>query len=93
MVVLWNLPTSERNFILHQSVFQIVLPSLLSPLPSPSSFSLPFSPSLSLQELNIDSDEVERLLVSCILDSTIHGRIDQVKQILELDQVLQDSAR
>ena len=31
--------------------------------------------------------------MSCILDNTIHGRIDQVKQILELDQVLQDSAR
>lgn len=36
---------------------------------------------------------MESLLVSCILDNTIHGRIDQVQQILELDQVLQDSAR
>jgi len=46
-----------------------------------------------VQELNIDSEEVESLLVSCILDNTIHGRIDQVQQILEVDQVLQDSAR
>lgn len=45
------------------------------------------------KELNIDSVEVERLLVSCILDNTVRGRIDQVQQILELDQVLQDSAR
>ncbi|KAH7980525.1 hypothetical protein HPB49_016877 [Dermacentor silvarum] len=30
------------------------------------------------KELNIDSSEVENLLVSCILDSIIQGRIDQV---------------
>jgi len=30
------------------------------------------------KELNIDVSEVESLLVSCILDNTIHGRIDQV---------------
>lgn len=30
------------------------------------------------KELNIDVSEVESLLVSCILDSTIRGRIDQV---------------
>ena len=29
-------------------------------------------------ELNIDPSDVESLLVSCILDSTIYGRIDQV---------------
>ena len=29
-------------------------------------------------ELNIESGDVESLLVSCILDSTISGRIDQV---------------
>ena len=29
-------------------------------------------------ELNIDPTDVESLLVSCILDSTIYGRIDQV---------------
>lgn len=29
-------------------------------------------------ELNIDPAEVEMLLISCILDSTINGRIDQV---------------
>ncbi|KAF5283164.1 hypothetical protein FQR65_LT02676 [Abscondita terminalis] len=37
-------------------------------------------------ELNIDVTEVENLLVSCILDSTIHGRIDQVNQVLLLDR-------
>ena len=46
-----------------------------------------------LQELNIDAEEVESLLVACILDSTVHGRIDQVNQILELDQEPQGSAR
>ena len=46
-----------------------------------------------LQELNIDAEEVESLLVSCILDRTIHGRIDQVSQILELDEEHQGSAR
>ena len=29
-------------------------------------------------ELNIESADVESLLVSCILDTTINGRIDQV---------------
>ncbi|XP_002732800.2 COP9 signalosome complex subunit 2 [Saccoglossus kowalevskii] len=38
------------------------------------------------RELNIDVNEVESLLVSCILDNTIQGRIDQVNQLLELDQ-------
>ncbi|KAJ9589284.1 hypothetical protein L9F63_017529, partial [Diploptera punctata] len=38
------------------------------------------------KELNIDACEVESLLVSCILDSTIRGRIDQVNQVLELDK-------
>lgn len=37
------------------------------------------------RELNIPSAEVESLLVSCILDNTINGRIDQVKQVLELN--------
>ncbi len=46
-----------------------------------------------LQELNIDGEEVESLLVSCILDNSVNGRIDQVKQILELDQEAQGSAR
>ena len=48
---------------------------------------------IHLQELNIDAEEVESLLVACILDSTVHGRIDQVNQILELDQEPQGSAR
>lgn len=34
------------------------------------------------KELNIDVSEVESLLVSCILDNTIHGRIDQVTTII-----------
>jgi COP9 signalosome complex subunit 2 len=33
-------------------------------------------------ELNIETGDVESLLVSCILDSTISGRIDQVEDIL-----------
>ncbi|XP_064621028.1 COP9 signalosome complex subunit 2 isoform X2 [Lineus longissimus] len=41
------------------------------------------------KELNIDVTEVENLLVSCILDSTIQGRIDQVNQVLELDRQTQ----
>uniref|UniRef100_H2YYA9 COP9 signalosome complex subunit 2 n=1 Tax=Ciona savignyi TaxID=51511 RepID=H2YYA9_CIOSA len=38
------------------------------------------------KELNIDTDEVENLLVSCILDGTIQGRIDQIEQVLVIDQ-------
>ncbi|KAE8748229.1 alien [Frankliniella occidentalis] len=38
------------------------------------------------KELNIDVTDVECLLVSCILDNTIQGRIDQVNQVLELSQ-------
>eukprot|EP00794_Sanderia_malayensis_P009733 gene9733-10727_t len=45
------------------------------------------------KELNIDTDEVESLLVQCILDSTIQGRIDQVNQLLELDKTSIESAR
>jgi len=37
------------------------------------------------QELNIDENEVENLLVICILDNSIVGRIDQVNQVLELE--------
>ncbi|CAO1372730.1 unnamed protein product [Diamesa hyperborea] len=37
-------------------------------------------------ELNIEPAEVESLLVSCILDNTIQGRIDQVNQVLELEK-------
>ena len=33
-------------------------------------------------ELNIDPTDVESLLVSCILDSTINGRIDQVSEVI-----------
>lgn len=36
------------------------------------------------KELNIEPAEVENLLVSCILDNAIMGRIDQVNQVLEL---------
>lgn len=45
------------------------------------------------KELNIDTEEVESLLVSCILDNTIHGRIDQVNQLLELDRTGQSVER
>ena len=45
------------------------------------------------QELGIDVAEVEALLVSCILDNSINGRIDQVNQIMELDQEPQGGAR
>jgi len=38
------------------------------------------------QELNIPMDDVESLLISCILDQTITGKIDQVNHVLELDQ-------
>jgi len=44
-------------------------------------------------ELNIESADVESLLVSCILDNTISGRIDQVAGVLELDQSSEGSAR
>jgi len=37
-------------------------------------------------ELNIELADVESLLVSCILDDTINGRIDQVGGLLELDR-------
>jgi COP9 signalosome complex subunit 2 len=38
------------------------------------------------QELNVDIDDIENLLISCILDQTIQGKIDQVNHVLELDQ-------
>lgn len=36
------------------------------------------------KELSLDIAEVEALLVSCILDKSIEGRIDQINQVLEL---------
>uniref|UniRef100_A0AAZ3Q6Y7 COP9 signalosome complex subunit 2 n=1 Tax=Oncorhynchus tshawytscha TaxID=74940 RepID=A0AAZ3Q6Y7_ONCTS len=45
------------------------------------------------KELNIDVCDVESLLVQCILDSTINGRIDQVNQLLELDHQKRNGAR
>jgi len=44
-------------------------------------------------ELNIEAQDVESLLVSCILDSTISGRIDQVSGVLELSSGSEGSAR
>ncbi|KAJ8943976.1 hypothetical protein NQ318_013557 [Aromia moschata] len=44
-------------------------------------------------ELNIDVSEVESLLVSCILDNTIQGRIDQVNQVLFLERATVNTAR
>ncbi|CAF1142557.1 unnamed protein product [Adineta steineri] len=37
-------------------------------------------------ELNISIDDVENLLITCILDQTIQGKIDQINNILEIDQ-------
>ncbi|CAG0890637.1 unnamed protein product [Darwinula stevensoni] len=45
------------------------------------------------QQLNIDAGDVESLLVSCILDNSISGRIDQVNQVLQLDSQKQSNAR
>merc|ERR1711915_1111900 len=45
------------------------------------------------KELNIDTNEVESLLVQCILDNTVHGRIDQENQLLELERMTAGSAR
>jgi len=44
-------------------------------------------------ELNIDPHDVESLLVSCILDDTITGRIDQVTGVLELDKGREGTSR
>lgn len=38
------------------------------------------------QELKIPPEEVESLLVSCILDGTIKGRINQIEQVLVIDE-------
>ncbi|KAH8356826.1 COP9 signalosome complex subunit 2 [Drosophila serrata] len=43
--------------------------------------------------LNIEPAEVESLLVSCILDDTIKGRIDQVNQVLQLDKINSSASR
>ncbi|KAJ2940700.1 hypothetical protein O0L34_g14809 [Tuta absoluta] len=45
------------------------------------------------KELNIDEKEVENLLVTCILDNTISGRIDQVNSVLELGGGARGAAR
>ncbi|KAG9510030.1 COP9 signalosome complex subunit 2, partial [Fragariocoptes setiger] len=45
------------------------------------------------KELNLDPHEVETLLVSCILDNTIEGRIDQVNQVLELTRQSHNNAK
>jgi len=44
-------------------------------------------------ELNIDAGDVESLLVSCILDNTISGKIDQVAGVLELDRGREGTSR
>jgi len=38
------------------------------------------------KELNLSIDDIENLLVTCILDQTVRGKIDQVNHVLELDQ-------
>ena len=45
------------------------------------------------KELNLTVDEVEALLVTCILDNTIEGRIDQVNRVLELMKHHHNNAR
>lgn len=45
------------------------------------------------KELNIETSEVEELLVSCILDNAIQGQIDQVNQVLELNKESGTSSR
>lgn len=45
------------------------------------------------KELNLSVDEVEALLVTCILDNTIKGRIDQVNRVLELMKQHHNNAR
>lgn len=45
------------------------------------------------KELNLDVAEVEALLVSCILDNTIEGRIDQINYVLELTKHSQINAK
>ncbi|XP_036320858.1 COP9 signalosome complex subunit 2 isoform X2 [Rhagoletis pomonella] len=44
-------------------------------------------------KLKIEAVEVESLLVSCILDNTIQGRIDQMNQVLQLDKENNNAAR
>lgn len=44
-------------------------------------------------ELNISPADVESLLVTCILDNTICGHIDQRKGVLELDATPEGTAR
>lgn len=44
-------------------------------------------------ELNIDEADVESLLVSCILDNTIQGRIDEVNHVLFLDRTNINSSK
>jgi COP9 signalosome complex subunit 2 len=44
-------------------------------------------------ELNIDVTEVESLVVQCILDSSVHGKIDQVHGVLELKPQKGDTNR
>lgn len=45
------------------------------------------------KELNLDTAEVEALLVTCILDNTIEGRIDQINHVLELTKHGQKNAK
>jgi COP9 signalosome complex subunit 2 len=39
-----------------------------------------------LQQLNVDANEVEKLLIDLILEGRIGGKIDQVNMRLELDK-------
>jgi PCI domain. len=41
---------------------------------------------MSPQQLNVDTEEVEELLIGLILEGKVEGRIDQVGMRLELDR-------
>eukprot|EP00039_Didymoeca_costata_P019813 m.339041 g.339041 ORF g.339041 m.339041 type:complete len:444 (+) comp18637_c0_seq1:106-1437(+) len=45
------------------------------------------------EQLNIPGEEVESLLVSCVLDGTVAGRIDQVNQLFILNQEVEGEQR
>lgn len=44
-------------------------------------------------ELNISDSEVEELLVGCVLDGTVSGKIDQVNKMFILNRELDGGKR
>lgn len=45
------------------------------------------------KELNLEMNEVESLILSCILDETIRGSLDQVNKVLELSRPSQNNEK